>query len=859
MAVNSAKNTSKRPTEVMELKQGMKYKVPSKASKASLVARGLASNSKPPAAVKRPLKGQKGHQRPAKDSKPGYALYTSDSEDQASAVDRGLNRCAALLSNIMDNEDKVTSKRVSAVKPTKSNIKRAPTSHSTLRSGKQDAQKTNTMSGRVVIPTARPDDKANPSPSRSQEETNQAFATTYNDRLVSSTPVPTVEERQKRQQLQIREAQLQQEILQLKERYELLQRQQSPSHHEEQKLLLQNSMMQQLENHQKSEDKLPRNTVTKHSLEGQSFIGSRGEKLSDSSPQRSSARRSLDYSGFHVEKDLGGVNSLKNNLSEFQSGLTNKLLREGRKTDVAKQFDDDSMTQKVDSSVPKKRVRIVSPVTATSVRMGDETLSSPVFQENLSGVHVRVSSSDADPIHEQVTPSTPSPPSRHSSNSVRSRDTMAPSSADNHFRMIQYLVDELRALIGNTGDLEVDRLLTEIDDAVKLLPFLVEKDKTATASRDIEQALQPYKVENDQLRRRLLIAHQKLKEGSLKKYEDKSSVKTDLAFELAACRSVNGVLQKQLTEEKNNKEMIIRHRDQLSQNLSELQEEKKKFLDILSNKGQDFLRLKREWQQDTSKLTVENKKLQADLEALQLSTEAEKKEISILNLSLKQKDAEIDRLKELTGGLQQSLTRLLSDIQQFQPKDFLKTGLLHTKGIAFDGLDERIGSSTKTTGQTTALKLLPLDDVPFAERRDGNSSTPNTASSAGNPSTVGRNEEFLLNETRNRRSVAQRKHLRFADGPSSHPKPEFSLTSGLSPEAVKGSEGSVEFFEGSSNTDSFSSPSVLEIKDLEDVQIDGEVSPLSSGEDEDFRKGLENLDANIARIQKSLRETALKT
>ena len=149
--------------------------------------------------------------------------------------------------------------------------------------------------------------------------------------------------------------------------------------------------------------------------------------------------------------------------------------------------------------------------------------------------------------------------------------------------------------------------------------------------------------------------------------------------------------------------------------------------------------------------------------------------------------------------------------------------------------------------------------MPFAERRDGNSSTPNTASSTGNPSTVGRNEEFLLNETRNRRSIAQRKHLRFADGPSSHPKPEFSLTSGLSPEAVKGSEGSVEFFEGSSNTDSFSSPSVLEIKDLEDVQIDGEVSPLSSGEDEDFRKGLENLDANIARIQKSLRETALKT
>ena len=31
--------------------------------------------------------------------------------------------------------------------------------------------------------------------------------------------------------------------------------------------------------------------------------------------------------------------------------------------------------------------------------------------------------------------------------------------------------------------------------------------------------------------RRLLIAHQKLTEGSFKKHEDKSSAKTDLAFE----------------------------------------------------------------------------------------------------------------------------------------------------------------------------------------------------------------------------------------------------------------------------------------------------------------------------------------
>lgn len=51
----------------------------------------------------------------------------------------------------------------------------------------------------------------------------------------------------------------------------------------------------------------------------------------------------------------------------------------------------------------------------------------------------------------------------------------------------------------------------------------------------------------------------------------------------------------------------------------------------------------------------------------------------------------------------------------------------------------------------------------------------------------------------------------------------------------------------------------LEVEIMEEELNSGDVSPLLSGEEEDFRRGLENLDANIARIQKSLRETALRT
>lgn len=45
---------------------------------------------------------------------------------------------------------------------------------------------------------------------------------------------------------------------------------------------------------------------------------------------------------------------------------------------------------------------------------------------------------------------------------------------------------------------------------------------------------------------------------------------------------------------------------------------------------------------------------------------------------------------------------------------------------------------------------------------------------------------------------------------------------------------------------------------VEDKENGGDLSSLSSGE-EDFKRDLANLDANIARIQKSLRETAYRT
>ena len=164
-------------------------------------------------------------------------------------------------------------------------------------------------------------------------------------------------------------------------------------------------------------------------------------------------------------------------------------------------------------------------------------------------------------------------------------------------------------------------------------------------------------------------------------------------------------------------------------------------------------------------------------------------------------------------------------------------------------------------GQTTAPGLSP-EVMALAARNNGNTTTPRTLLTRENPPP---SEEVSKWKTPSQRSVIQsKKHLRFADGTISEPEPAFSLPSGLSRPLVKGTAGSgygiAEAHEYSAHAENMESrEGVLEVEDLEQERNGGDLSSLSSVEEDDFRRGLENLDANIARIQKSLRETALRT
>ena len=203
-------------------------------------------------------------------------------------------------------------------------------------------------------------------------------------------------------------------------------------------------MMQELESHQQT---VQRPASSRGSTETQSAMSSGNKQLANPSPKRTSARRSLDYSGFPVTNALSSDASIDHGLDDSQSRGASDLLR-GHDKENVKHNVDDSVTQEIDTPESKKRVRIVSPTETVSPLVNGEPL---VGGSRLQNVSNSPNTGLSEGTRTKHVSSPLSPSARPSSAPARSRDLLHPSSAENQARMIQYLVDELRALLGSTG------------------------------------------------------------------------------------------------------------------------------------------------------------------------------------------------------------------------------------------------------------------------------------------------------------------------------------------------------------------------------------------------------------------------
>ncbi|KFR16612.1 Coiled-coil domain-containing protein 14, partial [Opisthocomus hoazin] len=279
----------------------------------------------------------------------------------------------------------------------------------------------------------------------------------------------------------------------------------------------------------------------------------------------------------------------------------------------------------------------------------------------------------------------------------------SPEETAHKVKTVKYLLGELRALVTDQDDSEMLRLMNEIEDCISLLPAVV---GNMNIQAEIALALQPLRSENAQLRRRLRILNQQLRE---QERSEKASGQS-CNYELVSLQSLNTMLQSQLKESLKGLESLQAKNEELLKIIESQKEENKHLAKHIQDKEEELLANKQHYDIHSTKLKIEVEEALANVKTLQFKLEASERENKILGITLRQHDAEVNRLRELTRTLQGSMAKLLSDLTvdniRPKPEKGLSKSLLedHEKQMQPDPFP---GS----TSVMTYLKKLEMDHI----------------------------------------------------------------------------------------------------------------------------------------------------
>ncbi|XP_035425590.1 coiled-coil domain-containing protein 14 isoform X6 [Cygnus atratus] len=290
----------------------------------------------------------------------------------------------------------------------------------------------------------------------------------------------------------------------------------------------------------------------------------------------------------------------------------------------------------------------------------------------------------------------------------------SPEKTAHKVKTVKYLLGELRALITDQGfsvsfslpsadDSEMLRLMNEIEDCISLLPAVVGSTNVQT---EIALALQPLRSENAQLRRRLRILNQQLRE---RERNEKTSGQS-CNYELVSLQSLNMMLQTQLKESLKGLESLQAKNEELLKIIENQKEENKHLTKDIQDKEKELLENKQQYDIHSTKLKIEVEEALANVKSLQFNLEASEKENKILGITLRQRDAEVNRLRELTRALQGSMAKLLSDLTADNIKPRSEKGL--SKSLLEDYEKQmQPDPFPGSTSVMTYLKKLEMDHI----------------------------------------------------------------------------------------------------------------------------------------------------
>ncbi|XP_063081172.1 coiled-coil domain-containing protein 14 isoform X2 [Cavia porcellus] len=223
-------------------------------------------------------------------------------------------------------------------------------------------------------------------------------------------------------------------------------------------------------------------------------------------------------------------------------------------------------------------------------------------------------------------------------------------------RTLRYLLRELKALVAEQEDSEIQRLVTEVEACIT---GLLAVSGNTDIQVEIALAMQPLRSENAQLRRQLRILNHKLRE---QEKTPKAYGNMECNPELFSLQSLNMSLQNQLQESLKSQELLQNKNEELLKVIENQKDENKKFTTIFKDKDQTLLENKQQFDIEITRVKLELEEALVNVKDTQFKLETAEKENQILGITLRQRDAEVARLRDLTRTLQNSMAKLLSDL-----------------------------------------------------------------------------------------------------------------------------------------------------------------------------------------------------
>ncbi|XP_021788815.1 coiled-coil domain-containing protein 14 isoform X3 [Papio anubis] len=378
-------------------------------------------------------------------------------------------------------------------------------------------------------------------------------------------------------------------------------------------------------------------------------------------------------------------------------------------------------------------------------------------------------------------------------------------------RIIKYLLGELKALVAEQEDSEIQRLVTEMEASISVLPAV---SGNTDIQVEIALAMQPLRSENAQLRRQLRILNQQLRE---QEKTHKPSGAVDCNLELFSLQSLNMSLQNQLEESLKSQELLQSKNEELLKVIENQKDENKKFTSIFKDKDQTILENKQQYDIEITRIKIELEEALVNVRSSQFKLETAEKENQILGITLRQRDAEVTRLRELTRSTSEKKSPLSKRLSPQPQIRAATTQLVSNSGHAVSGKENKLCTPVVCSSSTKEAEDAPEKLSRACDMKDTQ----------------------LLNKIKEAIGKIPAATKEPEEQTACH-GPSGCLSNSLQVKGNTVCDGSV-----------FTS----------DLMSDWSISSFStftSRDEQDFRNGLAALDANIARLQKSLRTGLLE-